>query len=92
MNNDDLEKIKKEWFIETKREWIMDRLLTIGEITRNECLRKLIFNLSGHICAIKEQNPTWQIDVKTIKTPNGKVDYIYKLTNRDEILENINKN
>ena len=68
----------------------MNRLLTIGQISRNECLRRFISRLSGHIYAIKEQNPTWEIDAKMVKTPSGK-DYIYKLTNRDEILKNIDK-
>lgn len=73
-----------------QREWIMNRLLTIGQISRNECLRRFISRLSGHIYTIKEQNPAWQIDAKMVKTPSGK-DYIYKLTNRDEILANIDK-
>ena len=74
-----------------QREWIMNRLLTIGQISRNECLRRFTSRLSGHIHAIKEQNPAWEIDAKMVKTPSGK-DYIYKLTNRDEILANIDKN
>lgn len=61
----------------------MHKLLIAGQITHNK-------SLDSYIDAIKEQNPAWQIDAKMVKTPSGK-DYIYKLTNRDEILANIDK-
>lgn len=76
--------------LETQRKWIINRLLSVGEISRNECLRKFISRLSGHIYAIKEQNPTWQIEAKMVKTQGGK-DYLYTLTNKDEILANLDK-
>lgn len=76
--------------LETQRKWIINRLLSAGQISRNECLRKFISRLSGHIYAIKEQNPTWRIDAKMVKTQGGK-DYLYTLTNKDEILVNLDK-
>ena len=59
--------------------FIMHRLLTIGQIAHKE-------SLDSYIDAIKEQNPSWQIEATKV----GK-DYIYKLINRDEILANIDK-
>ena len=77
--------------LETQREFIINRLLTIGQITRNECLKRFISRLSCHIYAIKEQNPHWIIEAKTVKTLNGS-DYIYKLINQDKILKMIENN
>lgn len=73
--------------LKTQREWIKNQLLDHGQISRNVCLGRWITRLSGHIYAIKDKNPTWQIEAKMIKTTNCK-DYIYKLINKDEILEN----
>lgn len=77
--------------LETQREFIIHRLLTTGQISRNECLRKFISRLSGHIYAIKDKNPTWIIDGKMIKTSHGE-DYVYKLINQDKILKMIENN
>lgn len=76
--------------LETQREWIKNQLLDRGQISRNVCLDRRITRLSGHIYAIKDKNPTWQIDAKMVKTQGGK-DYLYTLTNKDEILANLDK-
>lgn len=70
--------------LKTQREWIKNQLLDRGQISRNVCLDRWITRLSGHIYAIKEQNPTWIIDAKMVKTPNGE-DYVYTLANYKKI-------
>lgn len=75
----------------SQRCWITNRLINTGQISRNECLQKHITRLGAHIHAIKALNPTWKIEAKYINKSSNSEDYIYKLTNRDEILENIDK-
>lgn len=77
--------------LKTQREWIKNQLLDHGQISRNICLGRWITRLSGHIYAIKDKNPHWIIEAKTVKTLNGS-DYIYKLINQDKILKMIENN
>ncbi|EAJ1232610.1 hypothetical protein YY92_08305 [Campylobacter fetus] len=74
--------------VKTQRQWIKDKLLEEGEISRNFCLGKYISRLSGHIYAIKEANPHWEIEAKAKKTKHGE-DYIYTLVNQIKIRKQI---
>ncbi|OCR86670.1 hypothetical protein CFT13S00388_07880 [Campylobacter fetus subsp. testudinum] len=69
----------------TQRQWIISQLLENGQISRNKCLSNYISRLSGHIHAIKEKNPHWDILGKTIPTQHGGEDYVYFLTNKNKV-------
>lgn len=60
----------------SQEQWIKDRLLKKGYITRNECLRKYISRLGARICDLNAAG--WHIVGKHIKTKHGR-DYKYTL-------------
>lgn len=74
--------------LNTQRQNIKNELLTKGKISRNRCLQNYISRLSGHIYAIKEQNPNWKIEARKENTSYGE-DYIYILANRTQILKEL---
>jgi hypothetical protein len=56
----------------TQKQRIVNRLLKVGSISRNECLRVYISRLGAIICDLTKEG--WQFETKN---ENG--DYVYKV-------------
>ena len=60
---------------QSQLEWIKQKLIENGKISRNECLRNYISRLSGRILDLKQSG--WEIEGEN---ENG--DYVYYLKNK----------
>lgn len=61
----------------TQEQFVIDRLLKNGEISRNECLQNFISRLGAIICSLN-QTGEWEINGEWYKTEFGR-DYKYFL-------------
>ena len=57
----------------TQKERIIKRLLSVGQISRNECLRNYISRLGAIICDLTKEG--WEFDTKNVQG-----DYVYYVT------------
>jgi len=60
----------------TQKDRVLNQLLTVGYITRNQCLRNYITRLASIIPKLKKEG--YEFEVGYIRV-NGGLDYIYKL-------------
>jgi hypothetical protein len=65
----------------TQLEFIREKLLTDGYITRNYCLSRFISRLGAHINRLN--NSGMKIKGENLKTQNG-MDYIYRLVKPEQ--------
>lgn len=56
----------------TQKERVTKRLLTMGQISRNECLKNYISRLGAIICDLTKEG--WEFETKNVKG-----DYVYVL-------------
>lgn len=64
----------------TQINWIENKLLGYGKITRNECLRNYISRLSARIADLEEKGYEFETSYIEVKTPFGTGrDYQYKV-------------
>lgn len=64
--------------MKTQLQWVKDRLLIDGEVSRNAALQMYNTRLGARILDLK--NSGWEIEGKWVKTEHGK-DYVYYLIN-----------
>ena len=60
----------------SQTEWVYNRLMKHGSVSRNECLRRQITRLASRICDLKKIGI--EAIGRRVKTKNG-VDYVYTL-------------
>jgi len=65
----------------TQLEFIREKLLTDGYITRNYCLSRFISRLGSRILELKQEG--LNIKGENLKTENG-MDYIYRLVKPEQ--------
>ena len=63
----------------TQKQWVEQRLIENGRVTRNECLRNYISRLGALIAMLKNDGWEFETGYVEVETPFGKgKDYEYK--------------
>ena len=65
-----------------QKQFIINQLLTKGQISRNTCLRAFISRLGAIMCDLKEQGLKYEAGYTEHKT-----DYIYKIKGQKRLLK-----
>lgn len=66
----------------TQKQWVENRLIDNGSITRNTCLKNYISRLGAIIAILKEDGYEFETQYVDVKTPFGTgKDYQYKVVN-----------
>lgn len=64
----------------TQKQWVEQRLIENGRVTRNECLRNYISRLGALIAMLKNDGWEFETGYVEVETPFGKgKDYEYKV-------------
>lgn len=64
----------------TQKQWVENKLIKNGKITRNECLRNYISRLGAIISMLKDDGYKFETGYVEVETPFGKgKDYEYRI-------------